>query len=37
MYDSDHVVIRPDGWVAAVCSSAELGQALRDLEALLAG
>lgn len=35
--DADHLVVRPDGWVAAVCSSAELAQAVADLEERLAG
>jgi FAD binding domain len=37
LFDSDHVVIRPDGWVAAICSDAELPQVLRELDARLAG
>lgn len=37
MFDADHVIVRPDGWVAAVCSEAELSQALADLDGRLAG
>jgi 3-(3-hydroxy-phenyl)propionate hydroxylase len=37
MFGADHVVVRPDGWVAAVCDAAELPQALADLDARLAG
>jgi len=32
----DHVVVRPDGWVAAACSSAELPQVLERLAERLA-
>ena len=36
-FGADHVVVRPDGWVAAVCGSGEIGQALADLAGRLAG
>ena len=37
LFGADHVVVRPDGWVAAVCGDDELAQALRELEARLTG
>ena len=36
-FDADHVVVRPDGWVAAVCDDAHLTEALAYLDARLAG
>ncbi len=37
LFGADHVVVRPDGWVAAVCDAADLPQAVADLDARLAG
>ena len=36
LFGADHVIVRPDGWVAAVCGDAELAQVLRELEGRLA-
>lgn len=36
-FDTDYVVVRPDGWVAAVCDAVDLDQTLTDLAGRLAG